>query len=389
MIPCAQRISRHTCSVSFRIPFNKVSWVTSSFLIGTLLIAVIGAPLYIWKFGLDVFQIGLFLFMTMATGFSITLGYHRLFSHLAFKAKWPVKLATLLFGAAAFENSVLMWSCEHRRHHKHVDQDEDPYDISKGFFWAHIGWLLFKLNPDPPYDNVLDLKKDPLVMWQHRNVHLIAVVVGFVFPTLLGFFWNGWVGALGGFLLGGVLRVVFVQHCTFFINSACHTIGSRPYSSRCSARDSWIMALFTFGEGYHNYHHEFQQDYRNGVKPWQFDPTKWIIWLLSKVGLAEGLRRVSEDRILLAEITETRRRLESKLEHKTLSESSREALTLALHRLHELTEALAQKKEDLIRATGERFEESRELVAEAMEEIRREFIVIREMLTREGLPQLS
>ncbi|MBA3882610.1 MAG: acyl-CoA desaturase [Chthoniobacterales bacterium] len=105
----------------------------------------------------------------------------------------------------------------------------------------------------------------------------------------------------GAFLIGGVARVVVLQDCTFLINSACHTIGRQPYSIRCSARDSFLLALFTFGEGYHNYHHEFQHDYRNGVKPWNFDPTKWIIWSLSRVRLTAKLRRVPAQKIRVAE----------------------------------------------------------------------------------------
>ena len=105
----------------------------------------------------------------------------------------------------------------------------------------------------------------------------IAALVTFGLPVGIGFLWGGWVSALGAFLIAGVARVVVLQHCTFCINSLCHYLGTRPYSSRCSARDS--------GEGYHNYHHEFPHDYRNGVKPWQWDPTKWLIWTLSKVGL--------------------------------------------------------------------------------------------------------
>jgi stearoyl-CoA desaturase (delta-9 desaturase) len=239
--------------------------------------------------------------LSVATGFSITLGYHRLFSHATFRARLPVRLFTLIFGAAAFENSVLLWVSDHRRHHKHVDHDEDPYDITKGFFHAHIGWLLFKLWPEPPLDNVADLQKDPLVMWQHRHIYLLGVLVSFVLPTLLGALWNGWIGALGGFLIGGVAKVVVLQHGTFLINSACHTIGRQPYSTRCSARDSFFMALFTFGEGYHNYHHEFQHDYRNGVKPWQWDPTKWLIWTFSKIGLTDGLRRARAELVSSSE----------------------------------------------------------------------------------------
>ena len=284
-----------------RIPFDRINWTTSSFLIGTFALAITAVPLYLWRFGVDWFQVAVFAVLLVATALSITLGYHRLFSHIAFRAKWPVRLFVVIFGAAAFENSVLMWASEHRRHHKHVDEEEDPYDISKGFFHAHIGWLLFKLLPHPPFDNVNDLKKDKLVMWQHRHVHLLAFLVSFVLPAFIGWMWDGWVGALGGFLIAGVARVVIVQHCTFFINSACHTIGRQPYSTRCSARDSMLMALFTFGEGYHNFHHEFQHDYRNGVKPWHWDPTKWTIWLLAKLGLANSLRRVATETIALAE----------------------------------------------------------------------------------------
>jgi stearoyl-CoA desaturase (delta-9 desaturase) len=195
----------------FRIPLSRINWTTSSFLIGTFVLTLTAVPLYLWHFGIDWFHLAVFAVLLAATGFSITLGYHRLFSHMTLRAKLPVRLFTLIFGAAAFENSVLMWASDHRRHHKHVDHDEDPYDISKGFFHAHIGWLLFKLQAQPPFDNIADLKKDPLVMWQHRHIDLLAVMVSFVLPTLAGFVWDGWVGALGGFLFGGVVKAIEAQ----------------------------------------------------------------------------------------------------------------------------------------------------------------------------------
>src|SRR6202045_3677742 len=178
-----------------RLPLDRINWRTSSFLIGTLVLALTAVPLHLYHFGLDWFQVALFFANQI-------------------KGSWPIRLLPLVFGAAAFENSVLMWASEHRRHHKHVDHDDDPYDITKGFFHAHIGWLLFKLWPQPPFDNVPDLKKDPLVMWQHRHINLLAVLMSFALPTLLGAWWNGWVGALGGFLIGGVAKVVVLQHCT-------------------------------------------------------------------------------------------------------------------------------------------------------------------------------
>ncbi len=297
----------------FRLPSARINWITSSFLIGTALCSVTAVPWYIWTHGLDLVQVSMFIAFFAATGLSITVGYHRLFSHLSFRATWPVRLFTLVFGAAAFENSVLEWASDHRNHHKHVDGDDDPYDVSKGFWHAHIGWILFKLNAEPPRNNVRDLERDPLVAWQERWYYVLAVGVGFILPTALGWLHAGGVGALGGFLIAGVARVTFVQHMTFFINSLCHTIGSRPYSGRCSARDSWLMALFTFGEGYHNFHHEFQHDYRNGVKWWQWDPSKWTVWLLSRLGLVRDLRRVPDEKILIAQLSEALRRVEAHL----------------------------------------------------------------------------
>ena len=288
--------------MSSRFPFERINWLTSSFLIGTFALTITAVPLYLWYFGFEWFHFAVAGVLIIITGFSITLGYHRLFSHMAFRARLPIRLLVLVFGAAAFENSALMWASEHRRHHKHVDHEDDPYDITKGFFHAHIGWLLFKLLPQPPFDNVNDLKKDTLVMWQHRHVHLLAMLIGFALPAVLGAIWNGWIGCIGGFLIGGIAKVVVVQHCTFFINSACHTIGRQPYSTKCSARDSAVMALLTFGEGYHNYHHEFQHDYRNGVKPWHWDPTKWLIWSLTKLRLTSELRRVPQNVVAAAQL---------------------------------------------------------------------------------------
>lgn len=322
----------------FRLPASRINWTNSSFLIGTFVVTCTAVPAYLWFYGVDLFQVLMFLVFFIATGLSITLGYHRLFSHVAFKASWPVRLATLIFGAAAFENSAMHWVSDHRRHHKHVDGELDPYDISQGFWYAHMGWILFKLDAEPPLDNIQDLRKDPLFMLQDRFYVPVAVGVGFVLPSLLGFWHAGWTGALGGLLLAGVARVTAVQHMTFFINSLCHTIGTQPYSDKCSARDSWIMALFTFGEGYHNFHHEFQHDYRNAVKWWQWDPTKWTIWALAKLRLVRDLRSVPEEKILLTQMADTRRRLGERLACPKISANARlhELLQSSDAKLHEL-----------------------------------------------------
>jgi stearoyl-CoA desaturase (Delta-9 desaturase) len=354
-----------------QFPFKRVNWLVSSFLISTLFLSLTAVPLYLYFFGIDAFQVVLFFFMLFACGFSITLGYHRLFSHLSFRANWLVRLFIVVFGAGAFESSVLWWSSEHRNHHKHVDHDDDPYSISKGLFWAHMGWLMFKLRPESDLANVADLKKDPLLVWQHRHINLISFATAFVFPGAIAFAWGGWRAALGALLLAGVLRVVVLQHCTFCINSLCHYLGTQPYSSKCSARDSWLMAIITLGEGYHNYHHEFQHDYRNGVKPWQIDPTKWIIWLLSKIGLAKQLRTVPSEKIILSELAEAQRKLREHLTNSALSVRTAEHIRGSYQRLQAAArEWTEHRAEDIVM--------TRETLARLRREIRLALRILRQ-----------
>jgi stearoyl-CoA desaturase (delta-9 desaturase) len=210
---------------------------------------------------------------------------------------------------------------------------------------------------------VADLKKDPVLVWQDRYIHLLAMLVAFVLPAGIGFLWGGGKAALGAFLIAGVLRVVVLQHATFCINSLCHYIGAQPYSSKCSARDSWLLAIVTFGEGYHNYHHEFQHDYRNGVKPWQIDPTKWIIWILSKIGLISNLRRVPAEKIVLTELAEAKRRLEATLASPGLTEASATYIANAYQTLLETAQQWTQRK-------AEQLEVTREMLASLRNEIR-------------------
>jgi stearoyl-CoA desaturase (delta-9 desaturase) len=358
-------------------PIYRIEWVTSIFLIGTALLSLTVVPWFLWTHYSQVqgwgFIWAMAIFYYYATGFSITLGYHRLFSHLSFKAKWPVKLFVALFGAASFENSILDWSADHRIHHKHVDEDEDPYDISKGFFYAHIGWLLFRLKPKQPVNNVKDLEADSIVMWQHRYVQWIGFFVGFVLPPVLGWtyatlrgFESPAMTALACFLIPGLLRTVVVQQGTFCINSLCHMVGRQPYSTTHSARDSGAVALLTFGEGYHNYHHEFQHDYRNGVKPWQFDPTKWIIWTLSKVGLAQDLRRVPDSRIMAAELKEKSLTLGRDIDTlaQALDEHKRKLKEKTILAAHELAKELGVRAEALREAAANKAEVAHETMVE-------------------------
>lgn len=229
---------------------------------------------------------------------STTGGYHRLFAHRTYRGAASLRLFYLLFGAASGQASAVTWASDHRTHHARTDSDDDPYSIQRGFWWAHVGWLLYR-NPAPDRGNVKDLLADPLLRFQDRFYVPLLVIMGFLAPTLLACAWGD---PLGGLLVAGFLRLLVQYHSTFSINSVAHTIGRRPYSTAVSARDSFITALLTLGEGYHNYHHRFPGDYRNGIRFFHFDPTKWWIWLLSKVGVAGGLKRVPLDVIRRARL---------------------------------------------------------------------------------------
>ncbi len=175
-----------------------------------------------------------------------------------------------------------------------TDHDSDPYSIRRGFWWAHIGWVLCRGNRDPGRSIVRDLEADPLVRFQHRLYVPLAILFGAAAPAAIGTAWGDPIGAL---LVAGWLRLVVQWHATFSVNSFAHLIGRQPYGRTGSARDSMIVALLTMGEGYHNFHHRFQIDYRNGIRWYHFDPTKWWVWSAARLGLARGLRRVSAERV--------------------------------------------------------------------------------------------
>lgn len=228
---------------------------------------------------------------------SISGGYHRLFAHRSYKSSWIFKAFHLFFGAASFQSSALKWASDHRDHHAFTDEDQDPYNIKRGFWWAHWGWLCFR-GPEPDYANAKDLATDPLVSFQDRHYASLSLFGGFLLPMLIALAWDD---PVGGLLGAGFLRLLFQYHATFCINSWTHMFGRQPYSTSTSARDSFMGAILTLGEGYHNYHHTFPNDYRNGVRPLHFDPTKWVVWTLSRIGLTWDLNRVSPALIVRAQ----------------------------------------------------------------------------------------
>lgn len=164
------------------------------------------------------------------------------------------------------------------------------YNAKKGFWHSHCGWL-FVNTPHRTENYERQLRKDPMIMWQHRY-YWAVLISGLAFPLILGFLHGGVIGAIGCFMLAGMFRMFMVLNSTFAINSLCHMYGAQPHSTRDSSRDSWLVSLVSFGEGYHNYHHTYARDYRNGPEWYNFDPSKWIIYTLALFGLASNLRRL-------------------------------------------------------------------------------------------------
>jgi stearoyl-CoA desaturase (delta-9 desaturase) len=267
---------------------QRVDWKNLLFLAAGHLLAV-GAILWLVFVRASPWTIGPGFLWFALCGVGITGGYHRLFAHPTYRAHPGLRLFYLLFGAAAVQNSALKWSADHRIHHSKTDREEDPYNIRRGFWWAHIGWVLYRDPQEIDLRSVRDLSSDPLIAWQDRHYVSLAVVFCGLLPLALGFLWGDPIGAL---LVAGFLRLVLQWHATFAVNSFAHWIGTQPYSTTNSARDSVWTALISMGEGYHNFHHRFQADYRNGVRWYHFDPTKWFVWTMEKLGVTSDLRRV-------------------------------------------------------------------------------------------------
>jgi stearoyl-CoA desaturase (delta-9 desaturase) len=345
-----------------------------AFLVGTFSIALVGTPWHVIARGLRWPEVITFVALWLAVGVSVTAGYHRLFTHKTYQAAWPVRLFYLVFGAAAFENSVLNWAADHRVHHSNVDHERDPYNIQKGFWWAHIGWIFYENEPIPQ-SVVRDLLEDPLVRWQHRWYKELGVAVALGIPLAVGLATGRVLGCL---LIGGVLRVVISHHGTFFINSLCHMVGRQPYSREHSARDSAVMAVLAFGEGYHNFHHSFPFDYRNGIRRWHFDPAKWVIFGLSRLGLARNLRRASDAAILKAKIEVQFETAKEKIErvvsgaHESYEKRLHEGYTRLQSALHELL-ALQRRPAREAAAGGDLPETRLGMIHHALEQALREW----------------
>jgi stearoyl-CoA desaturase (delta-9 desaturase) len=322
-----------------------INWPTTLMFIVTPLAALVLVPWYGIVHGFSAGSWGVFAFFLVACGMSVTAGYHRLWAHRTYEARTPLKILYLIFGSMALQNSALVWCSGHRIHHLHVDDnDRDPYSAGRGFWFSHIGWMLrYYPSGNPDFSNARDLERDPLLAFQNRHYLLIALAINFGLTIgaglLVGDVW-------GTFILAGLLRVVISHHFTFLINSLAHMWGTRPYTDENSARDNPVLAFLTHGEGYHNFHHIFAHDYRNGVRWWQWDPTKWLVAAMQYVGLARRLKRTPAFQIQRALLAMQFQRAQEKLANSALAVRGRA-------NVDSLRERIAQEYESFLSAVSE------------------------------------
>ena len=324
----------------------KLIWLNISFFLITFLIATIAVPYRAFTHGFDSAEISFALICFIYCGMSITAGYHRLWSHKTYQAHWSLRLIFALGGAFALQNSILHWCSDHRIHHKHVDNNGvDPYSAKMGFWYSHIGWMLreYQASRYTDYTNVRDIQKDPIVVWQHKYYFLLMILLNVGIPLAFGL-WHG--NVINSLLLVGFLRLVLSHHTTFFINSLAHVWGKQTYTDKNTARDNGFLAFLTFGEGYHNFHHIFENDYRNGIRWWQFDPTKWLIKSCEYIKLTSKLRVSPEDLIAKTKLAMALKRSQQKLKSHPDAEKLLERLQYEYDTLvHKINEYYAIRKQ--------------------------------------------
>lgn len=246
-----------------------------------------------WFFSWSALGVAIFLHWLFGS-IGICLGYHRLLTHRSLHVPKGLEYAIALIGALALQGGPIFWVAGHRRHHTYTeDVDKDPYSAKRGFWWSHMGWLLYKRPEFFEYESnrkfAPDLAKDAFYRWLDRYYLLLQIPLG-VGLYLLG----GW-----SFVIYGLfLRAVLLWHSTWLINSASHITGYRSHDSDDNSRNLWWAAILTYGEGWHNNHHAYPNVAKAGWKWWEMDMTWWVIALLRQVGLAQ--------RVLLPPITQSR-----------------------------------------------------------------------------------
>jgi stearoyl-CoA desaturase (delta-9 desaturase) len=276
-------------------PSHRGAQVTLAVFVLIPLLAVAAAIPIAWGWGLRPRDLVITAVFYMLTGFGITVGFHRHFTHGSFRATRPLRIALAIMGSLAVEGSPIQWVADHRKHHKYSDREGDPHTpwghgnsvggLLRGLFHAHLGWL-FKVGQSPPARYAPDLLADADLVRVSRHFPTI-VAVSILLPPLVGGLWSwSWWGAASGFFWAVLVRIALLHHVTWSINSICHVAGSHPFRSRDRSGNVWWLALASFGESWHNLHHAEPTCARHGVLRGQVDTSARLIWLFEKLGWA-------------------------------------------------------------------------------------------------------
>lgn len=276
-------------------------------------VAFLAAIALLWNRAVDWQDLAIFVLMYAITGFGITIGYHRLFTHRAFDTSKPMRVALAIMGSMAVEGDVISWVSDHRKHHAFADEEGDPHSphvnaesglagALKGLWHAHVGWML---GGDHTHGRASarryapDLLRDRAIRWVNRTFLLWVGLTLFV-PFLFGFLLNGFtlVGALEGLLWGGLVRIFLLHHVTWSINSVCHFFGRRRFEVEDKSRNVFWLALPSLGESWHHNHHAFPTSAFHGLRPLErlADPSGLAIAAMEKLGLIWDVVRVSPER---------------------------------------------------------------------------------------------
>jgi stearoyl-CoA desaturase (delta-9 desaturase) len=261
----------------------------------------------LWNEALHWGDLVVFAVCYVLTGLGVTVGFHRHLTHRAFKAKRWVRGTLAILGSAAIEGPVIAWVADHRKHHAFADIEGDPHSphvdhgvglkgALKGLLHAHVGWLFIHTHRGNKKRYAPDLLGDPLIRWIDRTF-VLWIFVGLAFPFVLGGLIGGSLdAALTGLLWGGAVRMLVVHHVTYSINSLCHFFGRQAFDTGDESRNLAWLAPFTFGEAWHNNHHAFPTSFEHGMRRWQFDPSRYVIRGLEKMGLVWDVVRISPER---------------------------------------------------------------------------------------------
>ena len=267
-------------------------------------VGVVLAAVMLWNRGFDSIDLGLFVSFYVLTGFGITVAYHRLFTHKAFAAKPWVSNTLAVLGSMALEGPVSDWVADHRKHHAHTDVEGDPHSPHlgdgsgiRGLFHAHLGWIFHEEDRADSRKYAKDILKDPSLELISRMFPVLAVL-GVLLPGLIGYALHGFeiAGLLTGLLWGGLVRLFFLHHVTWSINSVCHFSGSRRFELEDHSTNVFWLALPSLGESWHHNHHAFPRSARHGLRRWELDPSAALIRLLAKCGLAWNVIEITPER---------------------------------------------------------------------------------------------